>query len=110
VVGIYGVIAYLVARRSQEIGVRMALGATRAGIVRLMLGHAMWPVAIGLATGLALAASLTGFLSAQLFGVSAYDPVTFTVVVSLLAGVALAACLIPSSRAAAIDPTSALRP
>jgi predicted permease len=107
-VGIYGVIAYFVTRRTQEIGVRMALGASRRDVVRLVFRQAAWPIALGIALGLVASALLTRVLSNQLVGVSPYDPMTFVGMVIALALVAFGASLIPASRAAALDPTKAL--
>jgi predicted permease len=107
-VGIYGVIAYFVSRRVQEIGVRMALGATRRDVVSLIMRQACVPIAAGLVVGLALSALAVRALSGQLFGVSAYDPFTLIAVVFALAATALLATLVPAGRAAAVDPTRAL--
>jgi putative ABC transport system permease protein len=107
-VGIYGVIAYFVTRRTQEIGVRMALGATRRDVVTLVVRQAAWPVSIGLVGGAAASALLTRVLSGQLYEVSPVDPVTFGAVILTLAIVALFASLVPARRAAAVDPTRAL--
>jgi ABC-type antimicrobial peptide transport system permease subunit len=107
--GIYGVIAYFVTRRTQEIGVRMALGATRRDVIALVFRQAAWPVALGLAAGVGMSALLTRVLSQQLFGVSAGDPLTFVAVVGTLAAVAGVASLVPAGRAASVDPTDALR-
>jgi ABC-type antimicrobial peptide transport system permease subunit len=108
-IGIYGVIGYFVSRRTQEIGVRMALGATRADVVRLVVRQAAGPVAAGLALGVAASLALTGVLQAQLFGVSPRDPLTLAGAAILLAVVGLIASLVPARRAASIDPTRALR-
>jgi ABC-type antimicrobial peptide transport system permease subunit len=107
-VGIYGVIAYFVSRRTQEIGVRMALGATRRDVVRLVVRQAARPVGIGIGAGIVMSALLTGVLTTQLFGVSRGDPVTFIVVAITLAGIAMLAALLPAGRAASVDPTRAL--
>ena len=107
-VGIYGVIAYFVTRRTQEIGVRMALGATRRDVVALVVKQAAWPVAAGIALGMVISAGLTRVLSGQLFGVEPHDPATFALVAIGLAGVALIASLVPARRAASVDPTRAL--
>ena len=107
-VGIYGVIAYFVARRTQEIGVRMALGATRPDVVTLVVKQAAGPVLLGITLGAALSFPLARVLSTQLFGVRPHDPVTFAAVTLCLASVALLASLIPATRAASIDPTRAL--
>jgi putative ABC transport system permease protein len=107
--GIYGVIAYFVSQRTQEIGVRIALGATAASVVRLILGQALRPVAIGAAVGVVAALAATRVLASQLFGVSRTDPLTIAVVVATLIGVALVASAVPARRAAAVDPTRALQ-
>ena len=107
-VGIYGVIAYFVSRRTQEIGVRMALGATRRDVLSLVVHQATVPVLAGISLGIAASLPLTRLLSTQLFGVKPYDPVTYIAVACGLAGVALLASLIPATRAASVDPTRAL--
>jgi predicted permease len=107
--GIYGVIAYFVSQRTQEIGVRMALGASTGSVVRLILGQALAPVAIGAITGVAAALAASQVLSSQLFGVSRTDPLTIGAVVATLIGVALVASAVPARRAASIDPTRALQ-
>ena len=106
--GIYGVIAYFVTRRTQEIGVRMALGATRRDVIALVFRQAVWPVALGIGAGVGMSALLTRVLSQQLFGVSAGDPLTFVAVIGTLAAVAAVASLVPAGRAASVDPTRAL--
>ena len=108
-VGVYGVIAYFVTRRTPEIGVRMALGATRRDVVALVFRQAALPVGLGLVAGIALSVGLTRVLSTQLFGVTANDPLTFAIVVGILACVALLASVVPASRAATVDPTKTLR-
>jgi len=107
-VGIYGVIAYFVTRRTQEIGVRMALGATRRNVIAMIFRQLAWPVGLGIAAGVAVSAVATRVLSTQLFGVTPSDPLTFAVVVVTLAIVAFAASLVPALRAASVDPTKAL--
>jgi putative ABC transport system permease protein len=107
-IGVYGVIAYFVTRRTQEIGVRMALGASKRHVIALVFRQAAWPLGLGIAVGLGMSALATRVLSPQLFGVSAYDPLTFIVVVVALAAVAVVASLIPATRAASVDPTRAL--
>ena len=107
-IGVYGVIAYFVTRRTQEIGVRMALGASRGHVLALVFRQAAWPVGLGIVVGVVAAALATRVLATQLFGVSAYDPLTFGAVVIALGVVALIASLIPATRAASVDPTRAL--
>ncbi len=109
VVGIYGVIAYFVTRRTRELGVRMALGASRRDVIALVLRQAIWPVGLGIAVGLVASLAATRLLTSQLFGVAPADPVTFTVVAVALALVALLASFVPAVRAAAASPTAALR-
>jgi putative ABC transport system permease protein len=108
-IGIYGVISYSVSRRTQEIGIRMALGAGRRDVVRLVVRQGMAPAVIGLALGLAGAFGLTRLMTSLLFGVSATDPVVFGLTTGLLGAVALAACWLPAWRAARVDPLIALR-
>jgi len=103
------VIGYFVSRRTQEIGVRMALGATRADVIRLVVRQAAVPLGAGLALGVLASLGLTGVLQAQLFGVSPRDPWTLAGAAVLLAFVGLAASLIPARRAASVNPTQALR-
>jgi putative ABC transport system permease protein len=109
VLGIYGVIAYFVTRRTHEIGVRLALGASRLDVIGLVVKQATVPVGLGIGGGLAVSFALTRVLSGQLFGVSAGDPLTYGAVALLLAGVALLATLAPALRAAGVDPTRALQ-
>ena len=108
-VGLYGAIAYSVSQRTREIGIRMALGAQRRDLLRLVLGEEMLVVLTGLGCGLAGSVALTRFLSGLLYGVSPTDPATFAAVALLLLGVALAACYIPARRAMRVDPMVALR-
>jgi predicted permease len=109
VVGLYGVIAFLVAQRTQEIGVRMALGATQADILRLVVGKGMGLVLVGGLAGLAAALGVSRLVKSLLFSVSAYDPVSFLAVVLVLIAVALLATLIPALAATRVDPNVALR-
>ena len=108
-VGIYGVISYLVARRTQEIGVRMALGANRADVVRLVLRDGMKLAFAGVGVGILCALALTRLMAKMLYGVTATDPLTFLAVAVLLLIVAMVACCLPARRAMRVDPVIALR-
>lgn len=109
VVGIYGVISYAVSRRTQEIGIRMALGAESGQVVGLMVRQGMAMAVIGVLVGTGFALALTRFMQGMLYGVAAQDAVTFTLVPALFALVALAACWVPAARASRVDPATALR-
>jgi len=108
-IGIYGVLAYMVGQRKQEIGIRMALGAERGAVLRLILSRGIVLMTIGIALGLAGAAGLNRYLSGMLFDLTPLDPATYAVVAVLFAAVALAASYLPARRATQVDPVVALR-
>ncbi|MBV8136167.1 MAG: FtsX-like permease family protein, partial [Deltaproteobacteria bacterium] len=108
-VGIFGVISYLVGQHTHEIGIRIALGGQRRDVLRLILGRGVQMALIGVTVGIAGSLVLTRLMAKLLFGVSAYDPLTFLAVATLLILVALAACYIPARRAMRVDPIVALR-
>jgi putative ABC transport system permease protein len=108
-VGIYGVLAYSVARRTREIGVRVALGAAPGRILRLVVGSGARMVVAGAATGMAAALLLSGLMKGLLFGISPRDPLSFLLAPIVLIAVALLAAYIPARRAAHISPVDALR-
>jgi putative ABC transport system permease protein len=107
--GIYGVISYSVAERTREIGIRLVPGAQASDLLKLVAGHGMKLVLIGMALGLGASFVLTRLIESLLFSVSPTDPVTFAVIALLLAGVGMLACWIPARRAAKVDPIIALR-
>ncbi len=108
-IGLFGVLSYSVAQRTREIGVRAALGARPADIVRLVVGQGLAVTLAGAAIGIAAAYLLARFISTLLFGVEAHDPLTFVLVPAVLVVVSLAACYWPARRAASIDPLRAMR-
>lgn len=108
-IGIYGLMAYSVEQRAQEIGIRMALGASQADMLRLVVLQGMKLAGIGVAIGLAAAFGLTRFLGHLLFGVNSSDPVTFAAVAAALTAVAAVATYFPARHAASVNPTQALR-
>jgi putative ABC transport system permease protein len=108
-IGVGGVMAYSVAQRTREIGIRMALGAQRGQVLRDVIGHGLRLTAIGIFAGAAAARMLTRLLEKLLFGVQSHDALTFALVAAMLAAVATGACALPARRASRIDPVSALR-
>jgi len=108
-VGLYGVMSYMVTQRTREIGVRMALGANKGDVLRLLIGEGMKLALIGALLGLGGALALTRLLKTLLFGVSATDPLTFLAIATLMIIVALLSCWIPARRAASLDPLVSLR-
>ena len=108
-VGIYGVIAFTVAQRTNEIGIRVAMGAQRGDVLRLVLGQGGRLIFLGVALGVVAGLLITRLMSGLLFGISATDPSTFAGVALLLAAVALLACYMPARRAMHVDPLDALR-
>src|SRR6185436_15961570 len=109
IVGLYGVMSYSVAQRTNEIGIRMALGAQTRDVLRMIVAQGFKLVLLGLAIGLVGAFALTRVIASLLFGVTTKDPLTFAAVALLLALVALLACYIPARRATRLDPLRALR-
>jgi ABC-type antimicrobial peptide transport system permease subunit len=107
--GTYGVVAYATSRRTREIGVRLALGAQRHDVVRLLLRRGAWATAAGAAVGTVGAFALARLLESMLFGVAAHDPAAFMAAPLALVLVALAACTVPAWRAARMDPVVVLR-
>lgn len=107
--GLYSVMAHAVGQRTQEIGIRMALGGTRRDVLKLVAGQGLRPLAVGMAVGLLAAFALTRVLRAILEGVSPADPLTFAMVVVVLAAAGAAGCAIPARRALTVDPAAALR-
>jgi ABC-type antimicrobial peptide transport system permease subunit len=108
-VGVYGVVAYSVGLRTQEIGVRVAVGARDADILRAVIGRGLAPVIAGAALGCAAALALTRLIAHQLYSIGATDPATFVAAPSLLVAVAALACYVPARRATKVDPIAALR-
>jgi ABC-type antimicrobial peptide transport system permease subunit len=107
--GIYGVLAYLVAQRTREIGIRVALGSTRGGILRLVLREGLELIVIGLVLGIVGAASLQRVVATEIYGVRPLDPLVLASVMMVLAIVTLAACVVPARRAMRVQPIVALR-
>jgi putative ABC transport system permease protein len=108
-IGVYGVLAYLVARRTREIGVRIALGARPGSVLRLVVGQSLRVAALGITIGVAAAVLLAPQIESQLFDVKPRDPVTLAAVAAALLGVALLASYLPARRATRVDPLTALR-
>ena len=108
-IGIYGLMAYSVQQRTQELGIRMALGADRTTIRKLVVWHGMRLTLVGVALGIGAAFGLTRLIASFLFGVKYWDPLVFITVPVILAAVALLAVLLPANRAARLDPMQALR-
>jgi ABC-type antimicrobial peptide transport system permease subunit len=108
-IGIYGVISYLTGQRTQEIGVRIALGASGKDVLRMILGEGMRITLVGVVVGIAAALGLTRLITKMIYGVGAMNPIIFGGVAILLTGVALLACYIPARRAMRVDPIAALR-
>jgi putative ABC transport system permease protein len=108
-IGIYAVLSYTIAERTREVGVRLALGAQPGAVLRMLLGTGARVGGVGVAIGVALSTTLTGFIGTQLYGLSALDPLTLTAACAVLFAVALAATFVPAWRAARLDPVVALR-
>jgi len=108
-VGIFGVMAYSVAQRTRELGVRMALGATRGRVLQLVVGHSLRLTLIGVTIGIAASLAVTRYLSSMLFNVPPHDPMTLAALAAGLVVVSLGACYLPARRATLINPISALR-
>jgi ABC-type antimicrobial peptide transport system permease subunit len=108
-IGIYGVVSYVIGQRTQEIGVRIAMGAQRSEVFRLVLAQGATMAALGAAVGLVAALALTRLMGTMLYAISAADPLTYLCVVVLLFLVSMAACWLPARRAAGMNPVDALR-
>jgi ABC-type antimicrobial peptide transport system permease subunit len=108
-IGLYGLLSYMVVQRTLEIGLRMALGAQRADVLRMIVRRGLTLALIGLGVGLAISAMMTRLLSGMLYGIRPSDPVTFVAVTAILLLVSLVASSVPASRAARLDPMETLR-
>ena len=109
VIGLYGVVAYAVSRRTREIGIRMAVGARPGDVLRMVLGQGLLFAAVGVPLGIAIAIAAGGFMQNFAVGVSTHDPVILLSVAAILTAVMMAACWLPARRASRVDPTQALR-
>ena len=107
--GLYGVMAYAVTQRTREVGIRLALGAGRGDVVRMIVGESLVPVLCGIAAGLAAALALTRLIASLLFGVAPRDPVSLVLATAAMLAVALGAAAIPARRASRVEPLTALR-
>jgi ABC-type antimicrobial peptide transport system permease subunit len=107
--GIYGVISYTVSQRTRELGIRIALGATREKVVRQVIGQGVWLTVTGVVLGVVAAGLLTSVIASLMFGVGKLDPFTFVAVPLVLTGVAVLACYLPARKASDVDPVIAMR-
>jgi ABC-type antimicrobial peptide transport system permease subunit len=108
-IGLYGVLAYSTAQRTREIGIRMALGAARGSVVRMVIGDVLWLAGISVVITIPLSLVLSGMIRSQLYNVSAYDPLSLALGVVMVTLVVLVAAMLPARRAASVDPMKALR-
>ena len=108
-VGVFGVVSFTVSQRTNEIGIRLAMGAAQGSILRLILRQGVWIISAGLASGILLALAISRLVGNFISGVSPYDPLTYIGVSAILCAVALLACYVPARRAARVDPMVALR-
>jgi ABC-type antimicrobial peptide transport system permease subunit len=108
-IGLYGVMSYAISRRTSEIGIRMALGASKTGVIWMVLGETIWLVAIGVAIGLPCALASGRWITSRLFGLTTADPISIAIAITIILGATLAAGYVPARRAAHTDPMQALR-